>query len=322
MVGVTLGALTTASLIPRSKGLNGPAVMGRDVGRDCLSYASEQGGLERFDAQGAIDFVGEDATLSTLRQQAPIRFLRPYPEIGDPSTTVLVNTAGGVVGGDRLAVDLGARDGAKILVTGQAAEKIYRSDGGVADLSVTLEARSGAALEFLPQGTILFDGARLRRWTTLRVDADATMLFGEILHFGRSGMGESFTNGEIHDRLDVERDGERVWVDAFRVTEDTIGAMRSRSGLAGAIHTAVLVLMTSTPGDYVNALREVVDGARDAGVQAGVQVGVSAFKQGPLVARWLGDDSMALRRSFAAAWCYLRAHALDRPARMPKIWSI
>jgi urease accessory protein len=287
-------------------------------GRRPLLYASDHAGLERFDAQGAIEFSGDRAELAVLRQQAPIRFLNPYPEVGDPRTAVLVNTAGGIVGGDRLRTHVGARDGAQVLVTGQAAEKIYRSDGGTADLTVTLESRSGAALEFLPQGTILFDGARLRRRTVLRVDSDASMLFGEILHFGRAAMGERFSRGEIHDRLDVEWEHRRVWVDALALSEDEIGAMRGLSGLAGAVHAAVLVLVTPSPERFLKPLRACVETASEPGVRSGVAI----FDNGPLVSRWLGDDAQALRRSFAAAWCHLRSGTLGRPARMPRIWTI
>jgi urease accessory protein len=293
-------------------------IVGRDARRCPLSYAKEQDGLERFHARGEIRFSGDDAALATLYQQAPIRFLRPHPEAGDPRTAVLVNTAGGIVGGDQLSVDVGAGDGAGVLVTGQAAEKIYRSDGGVADLAVTLEARTGAALEFLPQGTILFDGARLRRRTALRVDADASLLFGEILHFGRTAMGERFSKGGIHDRLDVEWDGRRVWVDAFRVAEDGFGAMQGLSGLGGAVHAAVLVFVTPSPGQYLKSLRACLGNASETEVRSGVAV----FGNGPLVARWLGADAQALRRSFAAAWRHLRSVALGSPARMPRIWTI
>lgn len=318
MVAARTDGLTAIIEDPNRTEVDKLTVAGRAPWRSPLSYASGQYDLERFDARGAIEFSGGDAALSILRQQAPIRFLRPYPEVGDPRTAVLVNTAGGIVGGDRLSIDVGARDGAGVLVTGQAAEKIYRSDGATADLAVTLESRTGAALEFLPQGTILFDGARLRRRTVLRVDADATLLFGEILHFGRAAMGERFSKGQILDRLDVEWGGRRVWLDALRVTEDGIGAMRGLSGLAGAVHAAVLVLLTPSPDRYLTSLRQCLDKASGAEVRSGV----SAFGEGPLVARWLGAEPAALRRSFAAAWCHLRSEILGRPAQMPRIWTI
>ena len=274
--------------------------------------------LARFDTRSEIGFAGSDSALTTLRQQSPIRFLRPRPGIGDPVTGVLVNTAGGIVGGDRLAVEITVRDNAKVLVTGQAAEKIYRSSGETADLAVAINCGNGAGMEFLPQGTILYDGARLCRHTRLRVDADSQLIFGEILYFGRTAMGETFTHGVIDDRTELEWAGRRTWVDALRLDGCSANAMGSSGGLGGAVCAAMLVVVTPSPSRLLDALRSVlVNGGGD-----GFRTATGVFDGGPLVARWLGDDAMALRRSYAEAWCYLRAELLGRPSQMPLIWTI
>jgi urease accessory protein len=274
--------------------------------------------LARFDARGEIGFAGTDAALKTLRQQSPIRFLRPRPDDGDPMTAVLVNTAGGIVGGDRLGIQISARDDANVLVTGQAAEKIYRSTGETADLAVTIECRTGAALEFLPQGTIFHDGARLRRRTRLRVDADSRLIFGEILYFGRSAMGETFSHGSIDDLTELEWAGHRVWIDALRLGGSSLKAMENRGGLDGAVCAAMILVVTPSPARSLIGLRSVLP----QGVGEDFHAGAGVFQNGPLVVRWLGTNAMALRHSYSQAWCHLRAEVIGRPARMPKIWSI
>ena len=121
-----------------------------------MSVAAPQGALARFDASGSISFQGPETRLRDLRQNSPIRFLRPVPEPGDPATVVLVNTAGGVVGGDGLTMSVSASDGAKVLATGQAAEKIYRSSGDTAELSVQIARYSDSGGVTHPTATRMY----------------------------------------------------------------------------------------------------------------------------------------------------------------------
>ncbi|NQW08781.1 MAG: urease accessory protein UreD [Alphaproteobacteria bacterium] len=274
--------------------------------------------LTRYQARGAMGFRGTDSRVSMLRQQSPIRFLRPVSEIGDPTTAVIVNTAGGVVGGDRLSIDLSAHEGASALVTGQAAEKIYRSDGRDAEITVSVTCHAGSRLEVLPQGTILFDGARMRRSTTLDVDRDSTLLFGEILAFGRAAMGETLLTGHTDDRIDLRQQGRRVWADAFRLDENMMRALAGRSGLNGATASAMVCLVCPRPADILTDVRRLLVCLTGDGYQAAA----ATFENGPLIVRWLGKDGAALRRSFGGVWMHLRSAVLKRPARMPKIWSI
>ena len=103
------------------------------------------------------------ARLARLEQRAPLRVLFPRVAADELVEAVLLNTGGGIVGGDRLAVEVKAGPGAQVRVTTQAAEKIYRSAGPSCALDVRLAAGRDAWLEWLPRETILFDGCRIRR---------------------------------------------------------------------------------------------------------------------------------------------------------------
>jgi urease accessory protein len=275
--------------------------------------------LARFEARSAVAYSGSPARLRELRQESPLRFLRPRAESEDATLVVVANTAGGVVGGDRLTLALTASDGAELLTTGQAAEKIYRArDEEEARLRFSFESRSGARLEVLPQGTLLFDGARLRRKTVLRADVDAILLYGEILHFGRTAMQESFDSGHLHDRTEIWR-GERLELtDALRIDGDLAVRRRSPAGLADARASAVAYLVHPSPERFLPALRERLR----AGGGDEVRTGAACHDDGLLVVRWLARDGAALRRSFGSIWAHLRSCVLARPERMPRIWSI
>src|SRR5262249_6094174 len=75
-------------------------------------------------------------------QRAPVRVL--FPQVGDGpfSEAVLINTAGGVAGGDRLDTDVSAVDGAAITLTSQAAERIYCALDRPARITTTLPETS------------------------------------------------------------------------------------------------------------------------------------------------------------------------------------
>lgn len=272
----------------------------------------------RFDARSHVGFADVGTRLDALRQESPIRFLHPDGERGEVRTTVIANTAGGVVGGDRLACAVAARDGARLLATGQAAEKIYRSDGEVARLEFSFASRSGAELEVLPQGTILFEGSRLERRTVLEAEHGGVLLYGEILHFGRAARGEPYRTGRLHDRTEIRVDGRLVLLDVLRLAEDTPLAMASRSGLAGARCAGVAYLVHPEAGRFVATAREALERAATPSVRASA----GCFDDGPLVVRWLAEDGAALRRSFGSIWAHLRSRVLARPARLPRIWSI
>ena len=262
--------------------------------------------------RGALAIMADGRGLRARRQRAPLRLFRPRPAPGDPPLGVIANLSGGVLGGDRLAVSVAADAGA--LITAQAAEKVYRSAGATARARTRLAVRAPAALEWLPQATILFDGARLDRRITLCVAPGARCLAGEILVLGRIGMGERLARGEICERWRVERAGRPLWIDALRLDGDIAARLAARDGFAGArcLATAVYV------GD--DAPRRL-DDARAAAAAPGLRAGATLV-EGVLVARWLADDPAAARAAFGRFWAAFRALALGRPPRLPAIWRI
>ena len=131
---------------------------------------------------------------------------------------MLLNTAGGLTGGDRIDLEVALGAGAEATVTTAAAEKIYRArDGESAEIGVKLALGAGARLAWLPQATILFDGSRLDRRTEVQLAGDATFLAVETLIFGRAAMGEDVHHGACRDAWRIRRDGELVFADTFRV---------------------------------------------------------------------------------------------------------
>ena len=270
--------------------------------------------LERYD--GALRFSVADGRIDGLRQTPPMRLFRPHPEPGEPRSVVVGNVAGGVVGGDRLATEVAVGAGESLFATTQAAEKIYRSDGATATMAVGLSVAVGGTLEWLSAGTILFDGARLDRTTTLDVAAGGTLLYSETLVLGRLARGEVFASGLLRDRIRLRVGGRPAWADDLALAGDVLSSLDAVSGFGGARSYSTLLLAAPDAGAAVEALRPVLE------AEAAVRAGVTAVRPDLLLVRILAADPAPARRLSASSWMTLRATRLGRPARMPTIWAI
>ncbi len=257
---------------------------------------------------------GGESRLAHLYQRAPLRVMFPTPTYGEPLTAAIVTTSGGLVGGDRLSIDVGAEADATLLATSQAAEKIYRSLGPDCRIDVRLEAGCGAWLEWLPQETILFDGARLRRLTVMDLEPGSRVLAGEMLVFGRVARGERLTALSLLDAWEVRRSGRLVWADALRIEGNVATVLGDPACLSGARACATLVFAGSTAAELLAEARTLLAASE---VRSGATV-----VAGVLVVRWLAEDVLALRDAFGAFWAAFRRRAGDLPPMLPRLWSI
>lgn len=266
-----------------------------------------------------LSFIREGGVsrLAMLDQRAPLRVLFPEPHDPGVPLAVLVTTSGGLVGGDILDVAISAGPGAAALVTTQAAEKVYRSEGPTCGIRVELEAGPASWLEWLPNETIVFDAARLRRLTCVSLAAEARLLAGEIVVLGRLARGERFTSGLIHDAWEIHREGRLVWTDAFRLEEDLAQAHASPAGLAGASALATIVFVGEASERLAGPLADLADRLTAGALRlATTRIGAT------VIARLLAEDPRALRRAFAELWAWLRCEAGGLAPRLPRLWSI
>jgi len=258
--------------------------------------------------------------LTHLYQRDPLRVLFPTPAAGDPVLAVILTTSGGLVAGDRFDIGVRLASGATAHVTSSAAEKIYRSVGLTTTIRQSLTIEAGAALEFLPAETILFDGARLRRETTIDLGSGAGFLGGDIVVFGRRARGERFTRGFLREVWQVRRDGRLVWGDALHLEDDVAAIVDDPACFDGAAAFATMILSPPTgknPGSFLDDARE----AQSAGAANGLRAGVTAVA-GLLIARWLAPDAAALRSAYADLAGHLRRAAMGLPPVLPRLWHI
>ena len=259
-------------------------------------------------ARGAVRFdvrLEDGATRrGDLHESGSLRVRFPSPE-GEGLSAVLVNTAGGVAGGDRFDIDIAAEEGARLTLTTAAAEKVYRATGAAAQLNIGLKIAAGAHLAWLPQETILFDQARIARRIDIELAESASLLLCEIVVFGRAAMGERTRHGEFVDRWRLRRGGRLVFAETVRLNGE-VGDKLAKPAVAkggAAIGTALIV-----PGDEA-----LVERLRETSESSSGEVGISAWN-GFAMARFCAQDAMRLRADMMA----VLARASRAP--LPRLW--
>jgi urease accessory protein len=266
-------------------------------------------------ADGAFQLrFGPDGRLRHLFQQAPLRVLFPTPEPGEPPLAAVVNCAGGLAGGDAMRGETRLDAGARATVSTAAAEKAYRSLGAAnARVATRLFLGPGAVLEWVPQETILFDGARLERRLRADLAPGATLLAAETLVFGRAARGERMRSGALLDGWRLHGpDGRLLWADALLLGDDPQEALAAPFGFAGAEALGTLLLA----GAGAEAGRDLL-----RAVGAAAPGGATLPRPGLLLARWLGSAA-AVRASVGGAIVALRSGMLGLPAHLPRLWTM
>jgi urease accessory protein len=270
--------------------------------------------LQRGDGVAEIVFVREDGAtrLKHLYQQTPCRVLFPTPEIGDPKLAVLLTTSGGLTGGDEIRLATRLEPEAQATLTTQAAEKIYRSNGPDVRMDNRFTIAEGAYLEYLPQETIFFDGARLLRQNNVTISPGGSFLACEMMVFGRAARQERLQSGRIHDSWRVRSDGKLVWADTMVLEDDIAAQLRAPLAFAGATAIATALYASPDAERFLPLVRKLIDGSA-------CRVGASMVN-GLLLCRLFGTSAADVRAELVRYLRGLRA-AIGWPARLPRVWS-
>lgn len=258
-------------------------------------------------SQGAAQVVMGRRGLIDLAQRGSAKAMLPRMTAGLPEI-VFLNTSGGLASGDRLEFGVTLRPGTAALATTQTAERAYRAEGPPAQARVTLTLGADARLDWLPQETILYDGARLDRVTTVDLAPGASCLMIEMLVLGRLAMGERPTRIALSDRRVIRRAGRILHHDALALDDAALSRLSNHALTGGRPAMASLVLAAPDAPDRLAALRAVLD-------EPGVEAAASA-PPGRLVLRALAGDGWPLRRQIA------RALAALRPDPLPRTWQV
>jgi urease accessory protein len=257
-----------------------------------------------------FSFENQKTRLTGKSHDGPLVVQKPlYPEGDSVCHAIVVHPPGGIAGGDELSLDVTAGEGASVLLTTPGAAKWYRSAGAWAKQDLVFGVRG--LLEWLPQETIVFDGALARASCEVDLDAEAGLIGWDIVCLGRTGSGERFRRGSYRSSIGIRREGKLLWLERGRI--DGGGRLLdSPAGLAGSPVFGTLFASS------LNLDQELVNETRKPQPESGR--GAVTLLPGILLARYLGDSSEAARRYFTALWRILRPRLAGREAIEPRIW--
>lgn len=258
-----------------------------------------------------FSFENQKTTLSSKIHDGPLVVQKPlYPEGGDICHAIVVHPPGGIAGGDELTLEARTGKGASALLTTPGATKWYRTAGPRAKQSIAFDVQG--QLEWLPQETIVFDGALAETEVEAHLAAGAGLIGWDIVCLGRTGSGERFARGSYRTSIRVWREKKLLWLERGRI--DGGGKLlASPAGLAG--NPVFGTLFAAFPDFDKKILEDLREQNPDSGRCA------VTLLPGILLARYLGDSSEAARRYFIALWRILRPAVAGREAIEPRIWQ-
>jgi urease accessory protein len=264
---------------------------------------------------------GAKTVLDTLYQEGCYKARFPSADDAQPTETVLINTAGGLTDGDQLCCEVALQAGTAALLTTQAAERIYRSRGATAMIRSQLAVSAGATACWLPQETIVFDGARLDRHTDVQLNTSATLFAAESVVFGRTEMGEIAAAGTLLDGWRIRIDGKLVFADSVLFDDARDGHLQRfrqrRAVNDGAAAMATIIYAGPDSAKQLENFRralarcDVVAGASDLG--------------SVILARILAADGRHLRAAvasvFTASQCNTGIEQSSPHFTLPRVWN-
>ena len=271
--------------------------------------------LQRADGCGRIVLSGSanGTRIEDIVERSPIRIMFPRAGYRPVEEAVIINTAGGIAGGDRLECSVTALPDASVAVTTQAAEKVYRALREPACVLTRLQASDSSRLAWLPQETIVFDRARLHRTTDIELISGSELLALEWLVLGRSARGETVVGGRITDSWRVKKDGRLIWADSFRATDEIFVYLHRKALLSNFNSIATLVYFGPDLEKRLEFLREFL-------CTLGCECAVTLVN-GLIVARFAAKQSSDLKLALCSFLHHFEPKVGAGPFRIPKMWS-
>jgi urease accessory protein len=271
--------------------------------------------LQRADGFASVVLTGSEhgTRIVDVFERSPIRIMFPGTRDSPAQEAVLVNTAGGIAGGDRLECVVTVLANASVTVTSQAAERVYRALSEPARVVTTLRVCAAAKLAWLPQETIVFNGGRLRRKTEIDLTSGAELLALEWLVLGRGAHGEELTTGQITDVWRVKKDGRLIWADGFHATDAAFARLQRRALLAEFKCMATLVYFGPDLHERLQLMRDLAPALKCRCAATAVA--------GLLVTRCAAKASAELRAGLQEILQKFDHASGSGPFRIPKMWS-
>lgn len=257
--------------------------------------------------------------LTDMEFNGPLRVQRPFYPEADTCHTYLLHPPGGMVSGDTVDIKLRTGPQSHALVTTPSAGKVYKADSAGLKQKQTLDIRVRDSIcEWLPQETILFNGAKAQFDAQVRVEGSGHFTGWEMMALGRAAGDQPFERGLLSQKMSILLNGNHLVWEAFRLDSE-LSMLNSRVGLNGFSHFGNLYWV----GSDIHQHRAALDAALTTLPSVAQQnlLVVASHKPDLLVVRGFSDCAEKLRNSFIQIWAQMRPVTIGKPACLPRIWA-
>ena len=253
--------------------------------------------------------------LTDVDFEGPLRGQRPFYPDGDVCHTYLLHPPGGMVSGDELAIQLKLSPETHVVATTPSAGKIYCADSeSVFQRQRVMAKVQRAALEWLPQETIVFDGARASLSTRFELEEDSQLIAWEMVGLGRQAGQQPFQHGSLSQNISIILDEQPLLMENF-VLDESLRLLDASLGLMGKPYFGTMYFAKTGAEDLIDVLQEALETSAKPQVLAAI-----TSKPNLAMVRALADDAESLRLQFIDIWSQCRPSFFGRQACPPRIW--
>jgi len=142
--------------------------------------------------------------IKNLKTKSPVlvqKALYSDPTKPNKAHIYLMSSAGGMLQGDTMKIDIIARKNTETYVTTQSATKIYKTENRSSSQYVKILVEKESLLEYLPKQIIPHKHAKFFQNVNIKIDKSSTLIFSEIISAGRIAYGERFDFNSVRLRL-------------------------------------------------------------------------------------------------------------------------
>lgn len=249
--------------------------------------------------------------------QSPLKIQNSfYPENNHVCHTVIIHTAGGIVGGDLLTQNIQLEDNCHSLMTTPTATKIYQTNGYLAEQKIKIKLKPNSILEYLPQENIIFNGAIYQQNSYIELGDNCHYCTWEINRFGRTARGEKFTQGDWKSSCEISQNGQLLWIERQWLPGNEI-ICHSLNGLNNAAICGTFYWVgKEVPSQLITQSRQLATQYLQQG-----QGGVTQLIKG-ILCRYRGNSTTEVKKWFIDVWGLLRVHFVKKDKIIPRVWQI
>ncbi|WP_180108536.1 urease accessory protein UreD [Acinetobacter sp. YH12147] len=272
-------------------------------------------------AQLELGFKGAKnrTVLEHRKHHGPVRVQKMlWPEKTGVCHAIIVHPPAGIAGGDHLTFQMSAEQAAHALVTTPGAGKWYKTNQKQAFQHIDITVKDTSIFEWLPQETMLFNGANANSETRVVLEDSASFIGWDMLVLGRQARHETFTEGSYQNRFQLYRNNKLLVTDRLSFS----GNDRWLSSCLGMSGHAVMASFWAVPPEKFRSkfyLDQQIDQIRELIMRMDIKVTLTLLDD-VVTARYLGDDVRQCHDAFAAIRAKLRRYWFDLDEEFPRIW--